>query len=74
MPTKEKLDEIAALILERLPDCEFLVLVNPQGSNSIAVCSTLPKHVQPMLANAFVQGCAKLETGEFVAVQLNTTH
>lgn len=75
MPTKEQLDAIAKYIGNIHPDCNFLVLMTPiENPLGISICSNLPRNIQPLLAEAFVQGFKLLETGAAREINLTKPH
>jgi hypothetical protein len=75
MPTQEQLNEIAKYIGENYPDFHFLILMTPKENPlGIAIASNLQRHLQPILAEAFVTSVQGLKKGIGHEINLNKTH
>jgi hypothetical protein len=62
---REQLIALARHIETSCPGFDFLVLLVPKDDpKGIAISSNIPREVQPMLAQAFVEGINGLGTGE----------
>lgn len=75
MLTKEALDAIAKSVIENAPGYHFLVLLAPvENQTSMAIVSSLPKDLQPKMAQAFAEGCANLKNGDAREIPLTKSH